>query len=175
METIYLSIFRFPYDASGLIKDHTLLNSGIFSTNKGYFQVTYMFILFAKFCNIFLNFRLSNLMCGIHSEISWMDPKKSSNSSWRSPFQYQKAVRTKIDQKSLCLVSLMGQSHLDSNHHHQRTGSSAWWRIRKQKWNKIQIQIFDNTIKAQVHTLCQSLGIVNPDSSKWSFARTGLL
>ena len=32
-------------------------------------------------------------------------------------FDIEKAVRTKIDQKSLCLVSLMGQSHLDSNHH----------------------------------------------------------
>ena len=32
-------------------------------------------------------------------------------------FNIEKAVRTKIDQKSLCLVSLMGQSHLDSDHH----------------------------------------------------------
>ena len=32
-------------------------------------------------------------------------------------FDIEKAVRTKIDQKSLCLVSLMGQSHLDSDHH----------------------------------------------------------
>jgi hypothetical protein len=32
-------------------------------------------------------------------------------------FDIEKAVRTKIDQKSLCLLSLMGQSHLDSNHH----------------------------------------------------------
>ena len=32
-------------------------------------------------------------------------------------FDIEKAVRTKIEQKSLCLVSLMGQSHLDSDHH----------------------------------------------------------